>query len=178
MGSTLLPQKAGRCRRNFLSWQHTQPAAPSRWVRLFTKAKARLDLSRAKHRSLTGHARMARRIASLIPFYEYDERRFFRSDDAPEDIAAKRRAGFMRLASLYRQRFAKTSALTATPRPGSPTCSSPAPIACRSSTAASSASICRRGSFLASSVGRDGHRPGRQRLLRPDRILRRQSFRA
>ena len=33
-----------------------------------------LSCRRAKHRSLTGHARMARRLASLIPFYEYDER--------------------------------------------------------------------------------------------------------
>jgi glutamate-1-semialdehyde 2,1-aminomutase len=45
------------------------------------KVKRLLELSRAKHRSLTGHARLARRIASLIPFYEYDEHRFFRSDD-------------------------------------------------------------------------------------------------
>ena len=45
---------------------------------------------------------MARRIAALIPFYEYDEAQFFRCDDAPEEIAARRRAGFMRLAELYR----------------------------------------------------------------------------
>jgi glutamate-1-semialdehyde 2,1-aminomutase len=79
----------------------------------FTKAKTRLDLSRAKHRSLTGHARMARRIASLVPFYEYDERQFFRSDDAPQEIAQRRRRGFLQLSSLYREKFAKTSAFTA-----------------------------------------------------------------
>ena len=78
----------------------------------FTKAKTRLDLSRAKYPSLTGHARMARRIAGLVPFYEYDEREFFRSDDAPEDVAERRRDGFMRLAALYRDRFARTSAQT------------------------------------------------------------------
>jgi glutamate-1-semialdehyde 2,1-aminomutase len=77
------------------------------------KAKTRLDLSRAKHRSLAGHARLARRIAGLIPFYEYDERQFFRSDDAPEDVAAIRHQGFLRLAELYRARFAKTAAITA-----------------------------------------------------------------
>ncbi|MGD0433532.1 MAG: hypothetical protein ABSA58_20825, partial [Acetobacteraceae bacterium] len=55
---------------------------------LFIKLKSRLELSMAKHQSLTGHSRMARRVASLIPFYDYDENRFFRSDDAPEDIAA------------------------------------------------------------------------------------------
>ncbi len=44
------------------------------------KAKHRLELSLAKHPSLAGHARMARRIAALVPFYEFDEHRFFRSD--------------------------------------------------------------------------------------------------
>jgi len=29
----------------------------------------RLELSRAKHHSLSGHARVARRLAALIPFY-------------------------------------------------------------------------------------------------------------
>src|SRR5271169_1154284 len=77
------------------------------------KARPRLALSRAKHRSLAGHARLARRIASLVPFYEYDEHRFFRSDNPPENIAVRRRDGFLRLASIYRERFARTSALTA-----------------------------------------------------------------
>jgi len=77
------------------------------------KLKARLELSRAKHRSLAGHARIARKLASLIPYYEYDETRFFCSDDAPADVVARRRAGFARLAELYRARFARTAALTA-----------------------------------------------------------------
>ena len=40
---------------------------------MLARLKTRLELSRAKHRSLAGHARMARRIASLAPFYAYDE---------------------------------------------------------------------------------------------------------
>jgi glutamate-1-semialdehyde 2,1-aminomutase len=80
--------------------------------------KTRLELSLAKHASLTGHVRMARRIAPLIPFYEYDEAHFFSCDDAPADIAARRRAGFMRLASLYRERFAQTVRCTAEVAPG------------------------------------------------------------
>ncbi|HUB64198.1 MAG TPA: aminotransferase class III-fold pyridoxal phosphate-dependent enzyme, partial [Methylocella sp.] len=80
---------------------------------LASKLKTRLELSRAKHRSLTGHARMARRIASLIPFYDYDEEQFFRSDSAPAEIAGRRRAGFARLSNLYRDRFAETIRLTA-----------------------------------------------------------------
>jgi glutamate-1-semialdehyde 2,1-aminomutase len=75
--------------------------------------RRRLQLSRAKHASLAGHARMARRVASLVPFYEYDEGRFFRSDDAPAEIAARRREGFMRLSALYAARFRETVRQTA-----------------------------------------------------------------
>jgi glutamate-1-semialdehyde 2,1-aminomutase len=85
---------------------------------LLVKVKRRLELSRAKHRSLTGHSRLARRIASLIPFYEYDDHRFFRSDDPPEEVAAQRRDGFLRLSAVYKERFARTSALTATVQTG------------------------------------------------------------
>ena len=77
------------------------------------KLKTRLELSKAKYPSLSGHARMARRIAALAPYYEYDEARFFNCDGAPVEIAARRRAAFMRLAELYRERYAKTAALTA-----------------------------------------------------------------
>jgi glutamate-1-semialdehyde 2,1-aminomutase len=78
-----------------------------------SKLRRRLALSRAKHPSLPGHSRLARRLASLAPFYEYDQTDFFRSDDAPEAIAALRRAGFMQLSEIYRQRFAATAGLTA-----------------------------------------------------------------
>jgi len=80
---------------------------------LATKAKARLDLSRAKYRSLAGHARMSRRVAALIPYYAYDEDRFFRCDDAPDSVAARRRNGFQRLAAIFAEKFARTNALTA-----------------------------------------------------------------
>jgi glutamate-1-semialdehyde 2,1-aminomutase len=81
-------------------------------VILLRKLQLRLQLSRAKHRSLTGHSRMARRFASLVPFYEYDESHFFRADAAPEAIAATRRAGFMRLAAVFAERFKQTAGLT------------------------------------------------------------------
>jgi glutamate-1-semialdehyde 2,1-aminomutase len=80
---------------------------------LWNPARQRLALSRAKHRSLAGHARMSRWFATLVPFYEYDETEFFRADAAPDDIAAQRREGFYRLSALYGQRFAKTARATA-----------------------------------------------------------------
>jgi glutamate-1-semialdehyde 2,1-aminomutase len=79
---------------------------------LLRKAQLRLQLSRAKHRSLTGHSRMARRFAALVPFYEYDEDRFFRADAAPEQIAATRRVGFVRLAGSLAERGKRTVELT------------------------------------------------------------------
>jgi glutamate-1-semialdehyde 2,1-aminomutase len=77
------------------------------------KLQLRLQLSLAKHRSLTGHARMSRRLASLVPFYEYGEDHFFRADAAPAEVAATRREGFMRLAATFAERFAVTAARTA-----------------------------------------------------------------
>jgi glutamate-1-semialdehyde 2,1-aminomutase len=76
------------------------------------KFLVRLQLSRAKHRSLAGHSRMARRFASLMPFYEYDEAHFFRADAAPDNIAAARREGFMRLAAVFAERYRETADLT------------------------------------------------------------------
>src|SRR5271168_1971724 len=77
------------------------------------KLRQRFELSRAKLRSLAGHSRMARRLAALVPFYEYDEARFFCSDGAPADIAETRRDGLERLSALYKARFAETIRRTA-----------------------------------------------------------------
>src|SRR5579862_7053277 len=75
--------------------------------------KKRLELSQAKHRALAGPSRIARRLAALVPFYDYDEDRFFRSDGAPGEIGARRRDGFARLSTLYQSRFAETIRRTA-----------------------------------------------------------------
>jgi glutamate-1-semialdehyde 2,1-aminomutase len=81
-------------------------------VIVLRKIRLRLQLSRAKHRSLTGHSRMARRFASQVPFYEYGESQFFQTDGAPGNIVAARRAGFERLSKLFAERFKKTADLT------------------------------------------------------------------
>ncbi len=76
------------------------------------KAKSRLDLSRAKQRSLDGHARLARVLAKLLPAYHYDGSRIVNIDGAPESVAAARRADLDRLAALFRARHPKTLQLT------------------------------------------------------------------
>ena len=76
----------------------------------------RIELSRAKHPSLAGHARMARRFAAWVPGYGYDAADFFAIDSADPDVVARRRDGLQRLHWLYRERFARTAALTAQAR--------------------------------------------------------------
>jgi glutamate-1-semialdehyde 2,1-aminomutase len=74
------------------------------------RAKSRLELSLAKHRSLAGHPRMARRIAALLPAYSYDEPGVFALDGAPADVAAARQAAFAWLTQAFRTRYARSIA--------------------------------------------------------------------
>jgi glutamate-1-semialdehyde 2,1-aminomutase len=80
---------------------------------VFPKLQARLALSRAKHRSLTGHSKMSKMVARMVPHYEFDIGDFFRSDSAPDDVAMQRQDGFFRLARLYGERYAKGRQMTA-----------------------------------------------------------------
>ena len=61
----------------------------------FPKLQARLALSRAKHRSLTGHSKMSKMVARLVPHYEFELGDFFCSDGAPAEAmeASTRRPG-------------------------------------------------------------------------------------
>src|SRR6266481_8836010 len=79
----------------------------------FPKLQARLALSRAKHRSLTGHSKMSKMVARLVPHYEFDIGDFFCSDGAPADVAMQRQDGFFRLAGIYQDRYAKGRQMTA-----------------------------------------------------------------
>ena len=81
-------------------------------VWIVRKVYTRLQLSKAKHPSLAGHSRMAKRVARLIPFYSFKQDTFFKVDGAPDDIASLREAGFMRLSHIYKERFAKSISLT------------------------------------------------------------------
>ncbi|WP_137920363.1 aminotransferase class III-fold pyridoxal phosphate-dependent enzyme [Hydrogenophaga sp. 2FB] len=80
--------------------------------------RQRLQLSRAKHRSLAGHSRMAKRLATWLPGYAYGETNFFDCDGAPADIAGLRRTSFDALSAGFAQRYAQSLALTAQAREG------------------------------------------------------------
>jgi glutamate-1-semialdehyde 2,1-aminomutase len=81
-------------------------------------AKRRLELSLAKHPSLTGHARMAKRVARWVPGYAYDEARFFASDGAPAEVQQRRRAGLQRLGGVLRERHPLSIEASQRPREG------------------------------------------------------------
>jgi len=81
-------------------------------------ASRRLQLSLAKHPSLSGHARMARRVAGWVPGYAYDEAAFFGSDGAPDDVQMRRRAALQRLHDEFARRFARSLQATDAARPG------------------------------------------------------------
>lgn len=55
---------------------------------------------------------MAKRIARLIPFYEYDEVQFFRADDAPESVVQKRISALDELSNFYERKYRRSVALT------------------------------------------------------------------
>jgi len=80
---------------------------------LARRAAARLLLSRAKHGSLAGHPRWARRLARWLPAYELEGDDYFGADGAPAEIQHRRRAAFGHLAGLFARRFAATRAATA-----------------------------------------------------------------
>src|SRR5262245_57903004 len=86
-------------------------------IMLGMKLRARLALSRAKHRSLAGHSRLSRRIAALVPRYAYGDAQFFRADDADTAIAERRRAGFEELSRRLRLAAARTIGRTAEATP-------------------------------------------------------------
>jgi glutamate-1-semialdehyde 2,1-aminomutase len=77
---------------------------------LVPRALARIRLSRAKNPSVQGHARLARLLARVIPFYEYKEEELFRCDGAPSEVAERRQAGFQRLARLFREQCPRSIA--------------------------------------------------------------------
>ncbi|OYU32733.1 MAG: glutamate-1-semialdehyde 2,1-aminomutase [Comamonadaceae bacterium PBBC2] len=94
----------------------------STWISLGALAamapaiRQRIQLSRAKHRSLAGHSRMAKRLARWLPGYSYDESTFFGCDGAPQAVQDQRRAAFFELAQMLQTRHRLSIEATAQAR--------------------------------------------------------------
>jgi glutamate-1-semialdehyde 2,1-aminomutase len=72
----------------------------------------RLELSRAKHPSLRGHARMALRVSRWVPYYELDGERFFAADGAPAEVAEQRKRAFAELSGHFQHKAPRSLALS------------------------------------------------------------------
>lgn len=83
---------------------------------LLPSVHRRIQLSRAKHRSLAGHSRMAKRLARWLPGYSFDEAEFFGCDGAPTDVQALRRAAFFAMAQTLQTRHRLSIEATAAAR--------------------------------------------------------------
>lgn len=79
---------------------------------LLRRIYIRLQLSKAKHPSLRGHAKMSKRVAKLLPFYSYADADIFNRDGAPEAIAKQREQAFYRLAEHFKQQSPKSLAMS------------------------------------------------------------------
>lgn len=72
------------------------------------RIKDRVELSLAKHRSLAGHPRMARRVAAQLPNYRYRDDEVFGVDSAPSEVVVARKQAFDALVADIGARFPKS----------------------------------------------------------------------
>ena len=80
------------------------------------KVWQRLQLSVAKQPSLTGHSRMAKRLAQWVPGYHYEADQFFAADGADATRAAQRQQALQAMGERFKARYAKSLAWTASTR--------------------------------------------------------------
>lgn len=83
---------------------------------LTPKVRRRIELSRAKHRSLAGHSRIAKRVAALVKRVDYEDSRFFSADGASPDLTEHRRQAFDRLSRRWNDQFSAGVAMSAQAR--------------------------------------------------------------
>jgi glutamate-1-semialdehyde 2,1-aminomutase len=86
-------------------------------ISLMMKITQRLQLSLAKHPSLGGHLRMAKRVAKWIPGYDYGPERWFDIDGAPASVAMQRRHALQNLGAQLQSRSPQTLAHTEATKP-------------------------------------------------------------
>jgi len=90
------------------AWDRRAAGAWLRALNPLHRLWARLLLSRAKHRSLAGHPRIARRLSRLIPYYHYTEAELPTLDGAPLAVQARRRVGWALLGAELRAKAPQT----------------------------------------------------------------------
>ena len=84
---------------------------------LVNKLHTRLQLSMAKHPSLGGHLRMAKKFAGWIPGYSYNNTQWFVADGAPEDVGQQRKSAIERMGQNLQGKSPQTLAMSAELKP-------------------------------------------------------------
>ena len=82
-------------------------------VFLMWRAYRRLQLSLAKHPSLTGHSKISRRLSRRVPAYSFTDAQAFSCDRAPSNVVDKRQRAFYDLAEQLRAETHESQALGA-----------------------------------------------------------------
>ena len=77
----------------------------------------RVRLSRAKHRSLAGHVRWAKRLSRLLVTVDYEAPQVFACDGAPPAVVEHRHQAFDALMALLRDQSLQSTELAAVARP-------------------------------------------------------------
>lgn len=72
----------------------------------------RLQLSVAKHPSLTGHSKIARRLSKRVPDYSFTKAEAFACDSPPKDVFERRSSAFERLSEQLRAQSTGSIELT------------------------------------------------------------------
>ena len=85
-------------------------AAAGTGLALLPKVVRRLQLSVANHPSLTGHSKMALRLARWLPGYRLEGDAFYGADGASVALQGRRREGLQRLANTLNTRHARSLA--------------------------------------------------------------------
>ena len=84
---------------------------------LVNKLHTRLQLSMAKHPSLGGHLRMAKKFAAWIPGYSYNNTQWFVADGAPEHIGQQRKSAIEHMGQTLQSKSPQTLAMSAELKP-------------------------------------------------------------
>ena len=77
-------------------------------ILLLTKVTIRLQLSKAKHKSMRGHSKWSRRISKWINFFDYSPEEYFAVDGAPPEVEKQRSAAFTALTNKVKAQSSKT----------------------------------------------------------------------
>ena len=81
------------------------------------KIHSRLQLSMAKHPSLSGHLRMAKRFAAWIPGYSYSPSHWLVADGAPAHVAEQRKKAMDQLGQRLQSKSPQTLQMSAELKP-------------------------------------------------------------